>query len=341
MNSEYFLGANSSRGFYSLYSEFCSGEADYLHIIKGGPGTGKSGFMRRIGRAAEARGYDVEYVLCSGDPDSLDGVYIPALHRAWVDGTAPHVTEPRCFGFDSNYVNLGHFCKTPMPAHDKRKVMEINQKYKACYSCAYDYLKAAALLRKNRAGNAATAEQLKEIRGAIQGILDMSAKRRSSSAHFVQRFMHAICCKGELYLSRGVYDLCKQCYVVTTDKGSASTVLRVAAELGAAYVSRLIVCPDPLEPELFEAVLLPELELGFVSDGYGIEWAQELLPAQMLSPGVEDESLEAEIRVRALALDRLRQAKELHDELESFYKPAMDFAALDEFAEEYIKTAVE
>ena len=79
MTSTYFLGANSAQGFYSLYGGFPP-RSGFLHIIKGGPGTGKSGFMRAIGSEAERRGMDVEYVLCSGDPDSLDGVYIPALN---------------------------------------------------------------------------------------------------------------------------------------------------------------------------------------------------------------------------------------------------------------------
>ena len=35
--------------------------------------------MKRIGAASEQAGYDVEYVVCSGDPSSLDGVYIPEL----------------------------------------------------------------------------------------------------------------------------------------------------------------------------------------------------------------------------------------------------------------------
>ena len=48
MNRTYFLGANSKNGFYSLYDELFAGEYR-LHIIKGGPGTGKSSFMRKIG----------------------------------------------------------------------------------------------------------------------------------------------------------------------------------------------------------------------------------------------------------------------------------------------------
>lgn len=341
MTYKYFLGANSSRGFYSLYSEFCSGEADYLHIIKSGPGTGKSGFMRRIGKAAEEKGYDVEYVLCSGDPDSLDGIYIPELHRGWVDGTAPHVTEPRCFGFDSDYINLGQFCRTPLSSKERSYVNQTQSKYKRCYSSAYDYLKAAALLRKNSPGPGAKPEQLDIIRSRIKHILDGAAEKKQKRALFIPRFFHAVCCKGDLYLRDDVNTLCKQCYVVSGSEGDVSTVMRAAAELASAYTSRLIICPDPVEPEVFEAVLLPELSLGFVSAAYGIEGAKQLSDAEFLAPVAADDRSGPENAARGLAYSSLRQAKKLHDELEGFYKDAMDFSALDEFTEEYIKTAMD
>lgn len=96
--------------------------------------------MRKIGLAAEKQGLDVEYVLCSGDPDSLDGVYIPALKTAWVDGTVPHVTEPVCFGVDSDYVNLGRFCRLPFSPEEKEEIQRINTSYKLLYARAYGYL---------------------------------------------------------------------------------------------------------------------------------------------------------------------------------------------------------
>ena len=146
MNQTYFLGANCGRGFVSLYAGFPPEEGAFLHILKGGPGTGKSGFMRRIGEAAEARGLDVHYVLCSGDPDSLDGVYLPALNAAWVDGTAPHVVEPRHFGADSDYVNLGEFVRLPMVEKDREEVLRLTAEYRALYEEAYEKLRQAKAL---------------------------------------------------------------------------------------------------------------------------------------------------------------------------------------------------
>lgn len=87
---QYFLGANTPEGFYSLYDELIDpAEASAVLILKGGPGCGKSTLMRRVSAALDPVG--CEYILCSGDPDSLDAVTFPGLKAAIVDGTAPHV----------------------------------------------------------------------------------------------------------------------------------------------------------------------------------------------------------------------------------------------------------
>ena len=43
---------------------------------------------------AQETGLETEYILCSGDPDSLDAVVFPDKAAAIVDGTAPHVVVP-------------------------------------------------------------------------------------------------------------------------------------------------------------------------------------------------------------------------------------------------------
>lgn len=92
---QYFLGANSPSGFYSLYDELLPvQQAEGIYILKGGAGCGKSSFMRRVARHAEAAGLDTILIPCSGDPDSLDGVILPQRGVALVDGTAPHGTAP-------------------------------------------------------------------------------------------------------------------------------------------------------------------------------------------------------------------------------------------------------
>ena len=95
MVTNFFVGANSGEGFQNLFSEVVDLADTYdLMVLKGGPGVGKNTFMREIGRCMEAAGAPVEYLWCSGDPDSLDGVVLPSIRCAVVDGTAPHGTAP-------------------------------------------------------------------------------------------------------------------------------------------------------------------------------------------------------------------------------------------------------
>ena len=97
-------------GFQNLFSEIVDLEDTYdLMVLKSGPGVGKATFMREIGRSMEEAGTPVEYLWCSGDPDSLDGVVLPELRCAVVDGTSPHVVEPRYPAAVDRYVDLGRF----------------------------------------------------------------------------------------------------------------------------------------------------------------------------------------------------------------------------------------
>lgn len=87
-----FPGGNTSKGFYSFYRYILKqNEARRIFCIKGGPGTGKSSLMKKIGSYFYDKGYDIEYHHCSSDNNSLDGVVIKPLNVALLDGTAPHV----------------------------------------------------------------------------------------------------------------------------------------------------------------------------------------------------------------------------------------------------------
>ena len=146
MQMRYFLGGNTAEGFYSLYDGFCSGEEDFLYVIKGGPGCGKSSFMKKIGKACEEMGLDVQYVICSGDPESLDGVYISALHTGFVDGTSPHTVEVKLPGAGGMYLDLGQFYDDAALRPERERIEELNRRYKACYQEAYAALCGAKRL---------------------------------------------------------------------------------------------------------------------------------------------------------------------------------------------------
>ena len=155
--TNFFVGANSGEGFRNLFPEMVDLEDTYdFLVLKGGPGVGKNTFMRLIGKTFEEAGVEVEYLWCSGDPDSLDGVIIPAIRSAVVDGTAPHVLEPEYPAAVDRYVNLGQFYDIAAAKAGAEEVKARTHAYKAAYVRAYHSLKAARQVELD-AANAALA----------------------------------------------------------------------------------------------------------------------------------------------------------------------------------------
>ena len=316
MDQKFFLAANSGQGFFSLYEGF-PGKTQFLHIIKGGPGTGKSGFMKKIREAAQERGMDTLSVLCSGDPDSLDGLSVPALGQAWVDGTAPHVREPGLFGVDSDYVNLGSFCRLPLKEQDRARAMALNRAYKERYQRAYQALEAAAALEK--AEELPDAVVAREEEKRVRKVLEKLPTLAKIPCKGEKRFQSAISCKGELRLTESIESLCKQNYYLR----GGSAVLEYAAALAEQRAARVIRCLRPLRPEQLEAVLLPEEGMAFLRS-----------PAPLFVPQGERASSR---RALEEGITELKEAKALHDKLEAVYRPYMDFDALTAYTEAYLQ----
>src|SRR5690554_2731061 len=91
----YFPGNNTPEGFFSYYHYILSQhEAKKIWCIKGGPGVGKSTFMKKIGKSILSLGYDVDFLHCSSDNSSIDGIVIRDLKISIIDGTKPHIVDP-------------------------------------------------------------------------------------------------------------------------------------------------------------------------------------------------------------------------------------------------------
>ena len=140
---ELFAAANSGKGFYSFYPRvFEREEIEKRYLIWGGPGTGKSSFLRRVAEGAEARGAEVEYYRCSSDPDSLDGIILNGK-IAILDATAPHVALPTLPGARDEIVNLGEFWDSEALEKRKNDIVSYSSLKSGCYGKAYRFLSAA------------------------------------------------------------------------------------------------------------------------------------------------------------------------------------------------------
>ena len=294
----YFLGANTKAGFSSLYGDFPPKGA-YLHVLKGGPGTGKSSLLKAIARAARERGFAAEQVLCSGDPESLDGVYIPALRQAWADGTSPHVLEPRLLGVTGDYIDLSAYLILPFSEAEKQELLKLQEQNKACYRLAYDALAACAAMGRSKTA----AQEDTDVRRLLEELPEKGERKNSRRC-----YLSAISCKGALRLEDQLADFAKLPASPEVLAGGSDQVREKGYEA--------FLCPSPLDPAIPEALVLPE---------------EKLCLHAVFQPTEEASGALRE------AISHLAQAKQIHDRMELLYRPHMDFRALSEYTERLIQ----
>ncbi len=211
-----FAAANSGRGFVSFYDGVFEGShLKRRYIIKGGPGTGKSGLMKAVAAEAERKGKKVRYYRCSSDPDSLDGILIDD-RIAMMDGTAPHTVEPTYPGARDELLNLGEFWDGEALASRYDEIRALSAQKQDGYRRAYRYLSAATDLREINGDLLLPYVKHGKMKGAVDRLLreipngtefEMTSELRSSIGMKGQVTFHTYeRMSGRLYSVEDHYD---------------------------------------------------------------------------------------------------------------------------------------
>lgn len=336
-----FPGNNTSQGFFSYFAYILpQQQAKRIYCLKGGPGTGKSTFLKHIGKRMAQEGLDLEYMHCASDPDSLDGLVIPALGVALIDGTAPHVTDPVNPGAVDEIVNLGEFWDGEAIRRDRDEIMRINGEIRRQYKRAFQYISAAKCLMDDIVE---TFEAATDKAGPLlqaQRIIDSELMQVPASGRLgsIRRlFASAVTPAGIVHHLDSLVDGAGKVYTVKSlwGVGVHEMLERVAAEAVRRGLNvELFYCP--LAPETrIEHMLIPKLKLAFVSENSDFEQKghRTILDMTQYTDLAQTAPQESALKFDAgtfhTVLDEavtvLAQTKKLHDELERYYIPHMDF----------------
>jgi hypothetical protein len=331
-----FLGSNSGEGFCSLYDQLLHGRMDDLLIIKGGPGCGKSSFMRAAAKELTAARWETAYVHCSGDPDSLDGVLFPSRRVGMVDGTAPHALEPTYTAAAERYLDLTRFYDVSAAKARREEIVARSDAYRAAYADAYRALRAAdAVESECRAAVWGAANHDKLARRFV-GIAWRELRGSGARGRIDRAFLGGVTHKGELCRFDTVEALCPRRYVIADSYGLAAEALARMGEAAADAGYDVLLCPNPDRPREAMHLLIPALGLAFVTSTarlpYGGEAYRRLRVDAMAEaelPRAQKSRLRLLNRIeRALrdeAAEALQRAKREHDALEAAYNPCVDF----------------
>lgn len=347
---KYFLAANSCEGFYSAFDKAYLTDGKWRsYIIKGGPGTGKSTFMKRVATCAELRGIKVLRCPCSSDPESLDAVILPEKRFIIMDGTAPHTVEPKFPGAAEMLLNLGELWNEEAFNGKREKIIGLTLQNKALHSSASGFLRAAGVLLANNRKKALACTDTEKTERFAAGLckrLIPERKDETQGSEWV-RFIGGVTPRGFVSFPETLLAEADR-VVITEDKYSAASsvitdyVRRCA--LTAGY--EIITLRNPLLPtSVIDHIIIPELRLAFATENGFIKFntderkihSRRFTSVQGLRSGraVMRFNAGAANELLKAACETLGEAKAVHDELESYYISAMDFNALDRLCEEF------
>ncbi len=357
MQKRYFAASNSSQGFKNYYPEVFSG-ADFIYIIKGGPGTGKSSFMRRYARRAETRGCECEYYYCSSDPDSLDGVIIfdGDKRTGMLDGTAPHVSEPRFPGACEEIINLGQFWNSEILQKQKNEIIALSERKSTEYKNAYTYLRSVGNLRAVVDGLLEGVIKKEKIKSSAARLTRELPEQSLGSVHReAPALIDSVSMRGRVRFDTFEKNA-KKLYQISEFYGVGQSFLdEIYRQLKQKGVS-LRVSFDPICPNHIDGIFIEDNETAFVlcgngelkddiSEGEERKFANEnsqeriFINSRRFADAEELKDIRSELRYTGKlvqssfdgALHALSKARIYHFLLEDIYGKAMDWRRFEEF----------
>jgi GTPase SAR1 family protein len=351
-----FPGGNTSQGFFSFYNYIIEPNAKRIFVIKGGPGVGKSTFMRYIASKMIEKGYDVEFHCCSSDNGSLDGLVIPAKNIALLDGTAPHIVDPKNPGAVDEIIHLGDFWDEDKIVANKASVLETNKRVGRYFTIAYSRLKEAKVAHDEWESYVTESMDFGNVNSLGKVLSDevFSQRNDGSGLGKVRRlFASAITPEGLIHYYPTLLKNCKNLFLLEGLPGSGkSTLLNRIVEdaiLRGHFVEEFHC---PFDPTKLDLVIIPALQTAVVNNTHAASldintFKSSIIKNFDLSTCLNDlhyEQYKGECSAAKKrfednlngAVEYIRRAKQDHDLMETYYIPAMDFKAINAKREEVL-----
>lgn len=340
-----FAGGNTPNGFFSYFDNILPIiESKRTIYMKGGSGTGKSTFMKRVGAYFEEKEYDVEYFHCSNDPESIDGVCIPKLKTAIIDATAPHMQDPLIPMAADEIMNAAQCLDSEGLKPHAKELIDILSDKKELIKMAYGYLHAAYAVYMNSVSIYERFLNKPELNKLIYDTVNKiftDKKPADKEGKHRKLFASAITPNGFVNYMDSLFNH-ENFIILNGTEGTGGNLLleRVKEEASIrgydteGYYS-------PLSPKSLEHLIIPKLNYCIVTKNsyhdIKTENADEINLYELCSQSKVSAYQEKMLYNKAkfdelahMAMKNLKESSKLHNRVEGIYIANMDFKKLDE-----------
>lgn len=336
-----FPGALTSSGFFHLHDNIIHEDRNMLYIIKGMPGGGKSSMMKEIGERAFKKGYDIEYHHCPSDPNSVDGVVIDDLKIALVDGTSPHVIEPKYPGLTDQIIDLAQFIDMSSLKLYKNEIITAKKKNKLAYDRAFSYFKSSKYihdLMERERNDDINKNGINKLSCDLQERIFNGEVSRIEKVNFKNRYLFSAAYTPEGFVdyTSTILDGIKNRYYLKGDSSTEKTTLfKWIINRANLLEYHIEIFYNPMIPSEICTVIIKELNTIISTSAEIKNYIYTLID---LNEYLETKDLEEDLLVYNMLIDRgmdaLAGAKDHHEILETSYKRCIDYKEIDQIREE-------
>ncbi len=346
--NKYFLAANSCEGFVSHFADRYSAlDGWQCFIIKGGPGTGKSSFMKYIAAKAEEKNIKIELCPCSSDPHSLDAIVLPDKKIIILDGTAPHIVEPKYPAVCEEILNFGDFWDTKIIKPESKAIISLTDKNKALHRTASRYMQALGQIMLDNLKISNNATEKEKVKKYAEKLCKKHIPQGTGNSSEEVHFLNGITPEGIVSFANTALIGNNTKIIIKDSFGSvANEIMQNIRCYALSNGYNIITVKNAFLPSvLIDHIIIPELSICFLreheyqhfnTDARRVH-ASRFMDNTPLSKHRErlrfNKKLIRELELSVVAV--LKEAKQTHDRLEEYYISGMDFDALTMFAKNF------
>ena len=335
---KFLLGSNTKRGFYPLFDELRDPiEGKHLYILKAGPGSGKSSLMKRVIKLLEGKKHSMEYIHCASDPKSLDAFIDYDAGISMVDGTSPHIMDPKYPGAYDHIINMGECWDNKKLIENKKEIIPLSNSISSCHNMATSCIKSAAALLDNNmiiARSYTNHDTVKDFTEKIIKELKDSKKGKER-----KRLLSAVSVGETVFFGDTITSLSTKQYIIPDKWGAASRlILSKIHEAAKAHSLDHISCYCSIQtPDKIDHIIFPSAGVAISTANvfHNVKDKKQQIIEDIIKPipNMEMEQMNLHLdkakELISTASRHIERAKLLHDDLEAFYVEAMDFSKVD------------
>ena len=257
LETRYFLSAMTGAGYYALHRQFLRPPERYFCILKGGPGCGKSTFLRRVGDAGAPPALG-RLAALRGRPGLARRRVFPAKSTP-ASLTARHRTpsSPRSSARAANISTSARFAARRRSI--RRASAPLNADCAMFRLRAQQYLTAAAALDPRATPGLVFPEDREAARRRAKSVCTRefgTPPKDAKPGRCDRLFLSAVTSEGKIFFPDTVAAHCARVYLLDDGCGLAEEFLHTVRAHAVRCGLDVISCPDALIPSRTQAVLV-------------------------------------------------------------------------------------